>query len=299
MLHSIDLDAVFVLTQPDMLFRAAADSLLAGKHVFMEKPMGITAYQAKTLRDLSLSQNRTLHVGYNRRFIPLVKEIFRCMGELTRITHVEGRFYKNSSPAFYSGCAGAFICDVIHVIDLLRHVAAGCGVGRSGGNKDAVGRDFSPVLVRSSTLEITNPETKLAEAWYSTMEFDNGVSGLIRADYNTGGRVHQFELHGPNTSAFIDLGFGGAACSGRILKSRGTGKQSLSSGGTGEQEILEFDGIAMAGSTDYEVYYGYYEEDKRFLFSVLEHPLGADPERTIEDWATMELAEKLLEARIS
>jgi predicted dehydrogenase len=284
MLRDAKVDAVYVLTPPDGLFRAASDSLLASKHVFMEKPMGITAYQARTLRDLAAAQKRILHVGYNRRFIPLVKEMLARMRELTTINHIEGRFYKNSSPAFYNGCASAFTCDVIHVIDLIRHLAA----GDSG---------TSPALTKAGTVEELNPSTKIPEAWYSAFEFENGVSGVVRANYRTGGRVHQFELHGPGASAFIDLGFGGAGCTGKILHTLVPGGQSFSAAGTGEQEIIEFDGCALAGSDKYEVYYGYYHEDTLFIQTVLNKPAGTDPSRSAEDCASMELVEQLLAAR--
>jgi predicted dehydrogenase len=298
MLRDAGIDAVYVLTPPDGLFRAASDSLLASKHVFMEKPMGITAYQARTLRDLAAAQKRVLHVGYNRRFIPLITEMVSKMRELTSINHIEGRFYKNSSPAFYGGCADAFTCDVIHVIDLIRHLAAG-GSGDSEA-KPVAGGGPCPALALSKacTLEEINAETAVPEAWYSAFEFENGVSGVVRANYRTGGRVHQVELHGPGASAFIDLGFGGALCSGKILHTIVQGGQSLSAAGAGEQEIIEFDGRALAGSDKYEVYYGYFQEDRLFVQTVLNNPACTDPGRAAEDCASMELVEQLLAARV-
>ncbi|MDR2375680.1 MAG: Gfo/Idh/MocA family oxidoreductase [Treponema sp.] len=285
MLRQGGLDAVYVLVPPDGLFRVASDALRAGKHVFMEKPMGTSLFQAKTLKELAATRARVLHVGFNRRFIPLVTEMAATMRKICPITHVEGRFYKNSSPAFYGGCASAFVCDVIHVIDLLRHLAA----GDSG---------VSPRALRASTLEQVNPETNTGEAWYSALAFDNGVSAVVRANYRTGGRVHQFELHGPGASAYIDLGFGGPFCGGKILRTLEPGGQSLSAAGAGEQEVLEFDGLALAGSDKYEVYYGYDAEDRRFVETVLANPAGTDPARAEEDCASMELVEQLLASRV-
>jgi predicted dehydrogenase len=286
MLSREELDAVFVLVPPDGLFRAAADCLLAGKHVFMEKPMGISLFQAARLRDLAESQKRILHVGFNRRFIPLVKEVTREFLKRAPLTHVEGRFYKNSGASFYGGCAGSFVCDVIHVIDLVRRLAAG-GPGKYAALKEA------------ATLERMDPKAGIPDAWYSSMAFENGVTAGIRANYSTGGRVHQFELHGPGASAFIDLGFGGAGASGRILCSAGQGSHSISAAGADRQEILEFDGIKLAGSEKYEVYYGYREEDALFVQTVLGNPGGGDPARTAEDYSSMELAEQLLKARVN
>jgi predicted dehydrogenase len=285
MLGREDLDAVFVLVPPDGLFRVAADCLLAGKHVFMEKPMGITRFQAASLKDLAETQKRVLHVGFNRRFIPLVREITKEFLKRAPLTHVEGRFYKNSSSSFYGGCAGSFVCDVIHVIDLVRHLAAG-GEGKRSALRDA------------ATLERIDPKSRIPDAWYSAMTFENGVTAAVRANYSTGGRVHQFELHGPGASAFIDLGFGGAGARGKLLYNPGPGSHSISAAGADRQEILEFDGIGLAGSDRYEVYYGYQEEDRRFIQTVLANPGGTDPLRTGEDYSSMELVEQLLNARI-
>lgn len=286
MLREETVDAVFVLVQPDALFRIASDCLLAGKHVFMEKPMGITLYQAKSLQRLAETQKRILHVGFNRRYIPLIVEVTRKMREMTNIKHIEGRFFKNSSPSFYGGCAGAFVCDVIHVVDLVRHLAAGSTVGSSK-------------IIRATTMESINRETGIAEAWYSSMEFDNGATGCVRANYCTGGRVHEFELHGPGASAYINLGFGDAGCSARILHDAGQGGFSLSASELSKPEVLEFDGIALASSDRYEIYYGYHAEDQLFLHTAIENPQGTDITRAAEDYASMEAVERLLETRIS
>ena len=283
MLKSENTDAVFVLTEPDQTFRIVSDCLKAGKHVFMEKPMGITAFQANSLRMTAIENKKILHVGYNRRYIPLVIEIVSQMRKLAKINQISGYFYKNSSASFYGGCAGSFICDVIHVIDLVRHIA----VGGESGNVSQV-----------STLETVNPETNVPEAWYSTMKFDNGTDktdGIICANYNAGGRVHRFELHGKGVSAYINLGFGDSGCDGRILCD---GESfSIVSGAPDNKQIREFDGIQIAGSDRYENYYGYRGEDTAFINKVLENPAETDITRVNEDYYSMKLAETLLNSR--
>jgi predicted dehydrogenase len=272
MLAREKLDAVFVLTQPDALFRAAADCLAAGKHVFMEKPMGVTAYQAQTLQTLAEEKNLVLHVGYNRRYIPLVQECLRILKETTTITLAEGRFYKNSSPAFYGGCASAFPCDVVHCVDLVRHV-----MGKS--------------VTKSALLE-TN-----AESWHTLMRFAGGGSGVVRSHYATGGRVHGFEFHGPGASAYINLGFeGGPGCEATLLLANDPGRQSLSAMGQGKTEVIRLDGIALAGSGRYEDYYGYRDEQRLFFEAVRKG--GYDAARTEEDLATARLIEQLMEAKL-
>lgn len=279
MLAHEKIDAVFVLTQPDALYRIAYDCLSAGKHVFMEKPMGITLFQARSLKKTADEKRRVLHVGYNRRYIPLVKEITSRMKELTEITHVEGRFYKNSSPSFYQGCSSAFVCDVIHVIDLVRSL--------SGGS-----------IVKAATLEGADALTDAACSWYCVMEFDNNKTGIIRSNYRTGGRVHQFELHGPGASAYINLGFGNSTCSGKILINSDNKAFSLSSTGIGNQKVIGFDGIEIAGSDRFEKYYGYHDEDLLFIQDVRKYPYDTNPERSKEDLESMEALSILLNSKI-
>src|SRR5690554_1113926 len=50
MLERERLDAVFCLVQPENHFRVVLDCLTAGVDVFMEKPPGITAFQAESLQ---------------------------------------------------------------------------------------------------------------------------------------------------------------------------------------------------------------------------------------------------------
>jgi predicted dehydrogenase len=277
MLRDEKLDAVYVATSPDVSFHAARDALLSGRHVFMEKPMGLNLFQARNLLDCSRTRSRALHVGFNRRFIPLIVEVSRRFRELTTLTHIEARYYKNESPVFFGGVASAFICDAIHGVDLLRRLAS-------------AGAPVSARALRASTMEMVNPETGYAEAWYSSLQFDNGISALFRANYRTAGRIQEFELHGKGASAFISLGFGGSECKGRILRA--------SRPASAEADIIEFDGPALAGSDKFEDYYGFRGESREFLDRLMNHPDKSDPERSAEDCATMELCETILAARI-
>lgn len=90
MLEKEELDAVFVLVPPDQIFRCAMDCLNAGVDVFIEKPPGITSFQAEALLRRSQEVNKILHVGFNRRYVPLIQYVLKIMRETTRITQVEG-----------------------------------------------------------------------------------------------------------------------------------------------------------------------------------------------------------------
>ena len=272
MLEQEQLDAVFVLTEPDQLFRPAKVCLEAGVHVFMEKPPGITTYQAHTLLRTARAADRILQVGFNRRFIPIVEHVVKLMRERTVITQVEGRFIKHGDAAFYGGCASAFVCDTIHASDMVRWVADGIPVAAA--------------LVEGQTDDV------VVNRWNAVTRFDNGVTGIVKGNYKTGGRVHTLEIHGPGGSAFVDLGFGGATCSAELLFFSGHGTQSLASAGAGSQERITLDGREIAGSDDFCVFEGFVAEDRHFLECV---QTGQRPRTDIEEAVrTMEFVDFML-----
>lgn len=87
-----DLDAVAVSAAFTVQGQIARDALLAGKHVFMEKPMAISLTQADAILDAEKQSGKRLMVGYMKRYDAgneLVKQYidqFRASGELGPIT---------------------------------------------------------------------------------------------------------------------------------------------------------------------------------------------------------------------
>lgn len=277
MLEKEHLDGVLVLVEPDRLFRAAQDCLTAGVPVLMEKPAGISAHQAESLSRISGETGVTCAVAMNRRHIPLVRHVAKRMREVTHITQVDGVFIKNTDLSHAWEYASAFGTDIVHAIDLVRHLA---------GSEVAAA---ATVAGRFSGCPVDN-------AWSSVMRFENGVTGTLKSNYQTGGRVHTFEMHGPGASAFINLGFGGAECEATILYHEGGSMYSMASGGVGGQDREHIDGKALAGSRDYHAYYGYKQEDADFIHAILSH---TRPLCTIDDAAgTMRLVEMLLKNTI-
>lgn len=276
MLAEEKLDAVFVLVEPCNLFHVVVSCLRAGLPTFMEKPPGVTLFQANGLMRAAREAGAPLQVGFNRRHIPLVKHVVKMMREVTAITQVEGRFMKCGAAAFDQGGMSAFPCDSIHAVDLVRWMAGGRPVSAA-------------TVVGQSNDVVTN-------RWNSIVRFDNDVTGVIKTNYQTGGRCHTFEMHGPGASAFINLGFGGADCDARILMTDGKSGYSLAATGPGGYGIQEIDGKQLAGSDEYYRYYGFYQEAEHFVQCVRE---GKEPETNIEDAVrTFELVEMVLRSVI-
>jgi predicted dehydrogenase len=255
-----EVDAVFVLVEPSNLFDVTWHCLDGGFHVFMEKPPGLNLFQCRSLARKADEAGRILQVGFNRRHIPLVRRVKQLLQEHTTINQVEGCFFKFTSAAFDHGGVPALESDVIHAVDLVRWIAGGRAVSAA----TVAGSSDEPVQNR----------------WTSVLRFDNGVTGIIKGNYRTGGRVHRFEIHGAGLSAYIDLGFGTAACEAVLLSHKGKVRYSLAARGEEGREVERIDGIELAGGDAFHRYYGFYFEDRHFIDCV---KTGAEPETSIRD----------------
>jgi predicted dehydrogenase len=100
----------------------------AGKHVFTEKPLALTAKSAAAAVRACAKAGVTLAVGYNWRFQPALQEIRRMLedGRLGKLLHVEGNFCGPSAYRFSrdhwrqargEGPAGGMTGRGVHVVD--------------------------------------------------------------------------------------------------------------------------------------------------------------------------------------
>lgn len=265
-------DAAFVLVQPDQAFRIILDCIRKGVAVFAEKPPGVTLFQAEALAREAAAAGVPCQIGFNRRFIPLIAQVRDAMKDSGDIVQVDGWFFKHSDAVFYDGSISAFECDTVHVIDLVRILAGG-----------------RPA--KAALLPAAYGESPAENAWNALISFDNGVTGTIRGNYETGGRVHGFSLHARRASAYVNLGFGGEACDARVLYS-GKAMFSMGSQGSAEPNVLYIDG-KIGG---YHEYYGYYAQDEAFITAL---QTGGDVPCGIADaLETMRLVDLLRQNRL-
>jgi predicted dehydrogenase len=278
MFKAESLDAVFCLVEPGSLFHVTMLALEHGYPVFSEKPPCITSTQAEALARRSDQIGKPVMIGFNRRFIPVVREAKKQLLQINSPTQVEGCFYKyGSGDCFDLGGINAFTSDTIHALDLMRFL--------SGGNR-----------ARKAALLSYARECVMENQWNGIFEFDNGVAGIINGNYMAGGRIHKFQLHAPAVSASINLGFGPAAAEATILNHTGGISYSLAAAGAVNEEIKHLDGKELAGSEDFHRYYGYYFEDRHFIDCLKS---GQTPETCIQDAKeSLHLAEQLLAAKI-
>jgi len=75
MLEGMDLDAVAVATAVKMHHPMAKAALLAGKHVFIEKPMAASVAQCEELIDIARRKSLVLMVGHTFLYSPVVRKM--------------------------------------------------------------------------------------------------------------------------------------------------------------------------------------------------------------------------------
>lgn len=79
-----EISAVFICATPETThFPMARDSLLAGKHVFLEKPIALELAEADELVELARARNLKFTIGYSQRFNPKYAYVKKCLEDGT------------------------------------------------------------------------------------------------------------------------------------------------------------------------------------------------------------------------
>lgn len=79
-LDDLAIDLCVIATRHDSHARLTIEALRAGKHVFVEKPLAIHVDELADVIDAQQASGRTVMVGFNRRFSPLVQKMKALLG---------------------------------------------------------------------------------------------------------------------------------------------------------------------------------------------------------------------------
>ncbi len=125
-----DVDAIIVATPPATHAALAARALEVGKHLYLEKPVGIGREEAGSLAGMQIDPRLEVVIGFNRRFHPVVVEAAALVeSTLGDIVHVSSAFEEplagGSLPLWKRRRAtggGAPLDLASHHVDLVRHL---------------------------------------------------------------------------------------------------------------------------------------------------------------------------------
>jgi polar amino acid transport system substrate-binding protein len=122
-LNDTSINTVFIATRHDSHAGYVVEALEAGKHVFVEKPLCLTAEELDEIRGaLGRHNDRHLMVGFNRRFAPLALELKQRLG-----SGPKAMLYRVNAGAIPAGTwvqdaeigGGRIIGEACHFVDFL------------------------------------------------------------------------------------------------------------------------------------------------------------------------------------
>src|SRR3954464_11956081 len=133
-----DIDAVVLATPHTLHCQQIVAAAKAGKHVFVEKPLGLDLPETEKAVKACADHNVTLAVGYNWRFQPALLAAKQMLddGSLGKLLHIEGNFCGPSAYRFSREHwrhdrdevpAGGMTGRGVHVVDAMLFLAGHIG----------------------------------------------------------------------------------------------------------------------------------------------------------------------------
>jgi predicted dehydrogenase/threonine dehydrogenase-like Zn-dependent dehydrogenase len=117
------IDAVLIASRNQQHAPQALAALRAGKHVFVEKPMALTAQECAELTAAVEETGKQLTVGFNRRFAPYYLELKQALARRTSPAVVQCRINSPGISGAYwmadPAIGGAILGEACHFIDLM------------------------------------------------------------------------------------------------------------------------------------------------------------------------------------
>jgi scyllo-inositol 2-dehydrogenase (NADP+) len=177
LLDTPGLDALVIATPSRLHEKMIRSAFAAGKHVFCEKPLTLSAAVSESLAQEAAAKGLVAQVGYHNRFVAAFREAKRLIdiGAIGRITHVTGEAYgpvvlKPSAATWRSKSSegGGCLYDyAAHPINLMNWY-----FGRPSECLGAI---------------LSNPlSAEVDDAVYATLRFPGGVTGQVSVNWSDG-----------------------------------------------------------------------------------------------------------------
>jgi predicted dehydrogenase len=226
MIEEIAPDAVYVIGQPNIMYDIWTWCLDQGLNLYIEKPMGLSIHQARSLAILAEKKGCITQVSFQRRTCPMVVMLREECLKRGTIVHAVCRFYKFAIGANY-GPRDHMMDDSVHAIDTLRWICGG-----------------EVIKVDSVTKRVLVPDINLIMA---LLHFDNGALGVLMNSWSSGRRIFDVEMHS----------------AGICVEAEHEGKGYLYA--DGDTKGIEYDTKEVAGSDQNFVYGGFQAKNREFI----------------------------------
>lgn len=208
------IDAIDICTPNIYHYETAKKAILAGKHIYCEKPLAVTYEQARELSRLARLHRVKCHMVFNNRFLsPVIKakELIEN-GKLGRILSFSAEYHHSSAldvnktgwKQDRTVCGGGVLFDLgSHAVDLIYYL---CGKFKSVYGKGQI------AFPKRKGLNGKNWRTNADEAFYMLATLKNGAVGTITVSKITTGANDDlnFEIHGEKGSirfSLMDINF--------------------------------------------------------------------------------------------
>lgn len=226
MIEDVSPDAVYAIGQPHLMYDIWGWCLEQGLNLYIEKPMGITIHQARSLAYMAEKYGSITQVSFQRRSCPMVVKLREECLKYGPITHAICRFYKYAITPFL-GARDHMMDDCVHSIDTLRWICGG-----------------EVVAIESIAKNIQVPNINYISA---TLHFDNGSIGYLVNSWSSGRRIFAVEMHAP----------------GVCIEAEHEGKGILYA--EGDTKGMEYDTREVAGSDELFVFGGFQAKNREFI----------------------------------
>jgi len=226
MIDQVAPDAVYVIGQPHIMYDIWMWCLEHGLNLYIEKPMGLTVHQARSLAYMADKKGCITQVSFQRRTCPMVVMLRAECLKRGPIVHAVCTFYKCNVEPFLSA-RDHMMDDGVHAIDTLRWMCGG-----------------EVVKVQSLTRRVLVPDINFVAAM---LRFDNGAIGIMMNSWTSGRRVFRVQMHAP----------------GICVEAEHEGKGYLYA--DGDTEGIEYDAREIAGSDEFFIYGGFQAKSREFI----------------------------------
>lgn len=230
MIEAIAPDGVYAIGPPHIMYDVWQWCLNEGLNLCIEKPMGITIHQARSLAYLAERHGCITQVSFQRRASPMVAMLRDECLKRGPMVHAVCVFYKYAIRPFLEA-RDHMLDDSVHAIDTLRWLCGG-----------------EVVEVQSLVKRVMVPDINFITA---TLQFDNGATGLMLNSWTSGRRIFRVEMHAP----------------GIWVEAEHEDKATLYA--EGDTNGVIYDTREVAGSDEFFVYGGFKAKNREFIDALI------------------------------